>query len=256
MKICFLGTGASVSGGQRLNTSLLVKLEDENLLIDCSGFPEQALARHQITPKQISDLILTHSHVDHLYGLPSFLHAIRLLSLPDSGGSIRIHGLPETLDTARQLVDAFGLMEKSNPTAIQWFPLEQTESSVKLEIEGITVNTFPVCHGDKPCLGLELIQDSRHLVYSADSEVCSTLVDRLTVETTLIHDCGAGLGFEKMHAGAPSLARMLAKHPCQTVILCHLPFLEPGEKEVIAEIIQSTFTGQLLIPDDGDEVEI
>ncbi len=251
-----MGTGASVSGGQRLNTSLLIKGEQGNLLIDCSGFPEQALARHGVYPDRVDDIILTHAHVDHLYGLPSLIHGMRLYSLPDSGGQVSIHGLKDALEAARGLVDAFGLMEKVNATNIQWLPLTNPEGTIKTVVEGLTVNTFSVCHGDKPCIGLAVTQDTRHLVYSADSETCAAISQRLTANTTLIHDCGAGLGFEKMHAGAASLAHMLAKHPCQTVILCHLPHLEPGEQEKITEIIQSTFTGQLIIPNDGDEINI
>lgn len=252
MDVCFLGTGASYSRGKRQNTSLLIKAQKKRILIDCSGFPEFSLAKHNVKVSEISDVILTHSHVDHIYALPSLIHTIRLNLMPQGGGSVRLFALPETLRVTKDLIDVFGLREKKNPVRIDFKPLLSSEGYIDVDVEGIKIEYFCVCHGSTPTIGLSISENKNHLLFSSDSEICQSIIRRIKPSTILIHDCGSGMSPQNKHAGADELSKMLSNHPCKRLFLCHLPDLSEEKIDEIKKVIKYSFNGELIFPGDGD----
>jgi len=252
MKICFLGTGASYSGGKRLNTSILIKTDKGNLLIDCSGYPEYALAKHGVAVNEITDLVISHVHVDHTYALPSLLHSKRIQSLPQGGGKLHIHAPAEAIRPIQALVDVWGLREKKNGVALEFHGLggergKMVPNGLELDIE-----YFKVCHGEMPTVGISIMGSNSHLIYTADTEICPKVGDRIQRNTNIIHDCGAGLTPQSMHTSALELAEMLCRRPCRRVYLVHLPPASPKDLFEIQSMVQSAFSGQVHIPRDGD----
>ncbi len=83
MKILFLGTGTSTGIPQigcdcevcqssnpkdkRLRTSLLLKIDNVNILIDCGPDFRQQMLRYKV--KHLDAVLLTHHHYDHISGL-------------------------------------------------------------------------------------------------------------------------------------------------------------------------------------------
>lgn len=83
MKLLFLGTGTSTGIPQigcdcevcqsinpkdkRLRTSLLITIENKNILIDCGPDFRQQMLKYNI--KQLDAVLLTHHHYDHVSGL-------------------------------------------------------------------------------------------------------------------------------------------------------------------------------------------
>ena len=80
INLCFLGTGSAEPATNRNNLSFLVsdKAGDRMVLVDCSGAPVQTILRLGYQPEYLTDVILTHSHVDHIYALPSLVHTLWL----------------------------------------------------------------------------------------------------------------------------------------------------------------------------------
>ncbi|MFK4996787.1 MBL fold metallo-hydrolase [Bacillus sp. N9] len=60
-------------GKVRENTSLCVSTSKEHVLIDVSGNPSTRLKQKNIDLSDVSAIIFTHFHIDHVYGLPSLL---------------------------------------------------------------------------------------------------------------------------------------------------------------------------------------
>ena len=83
MKLLFLGTGTSTGIPQigcnckvcqsldpkdkRLRTSLLVSIDNKNILIDCGPDFRQQMLKYNI--KHLDAVLLTHHHYDHIFGL-------------------------------------------------------------------------------------------------------------------------------------------------------------------------------------------
>lgn len=73
MKVTFLGTGDAFHGGGRRHSSLLVEDEIGRFLVDCGATTPLALAHHQVDPRSLDAVILTHLHGDHFVGLAFLL---------------------------------------------------------------------------------------------------------------------------------------------------------------------------------------
>jgi ribonuclease Z len=253
MKVSFLGTGASHSGGSRLNTSLVIQEGGSCFMVDCSGTPEYSLKRANIDISQIDDLFLTHYHIDHIYALPSLVQVKRLLSFPKGGAKLRLYGNPDTLAVAEKLIDLFSLREKHKAVDIEFNLLEGEEGRIR--IGKADLEYFQVDHGGFPALGFCIRNLSCSLVYSGDSMVCPSVMDRLTPDTWLIHDC-AGLKGKRNHSDVRELARALQGKAIRKLILVHLPDLTAREEERMNRTIRESNNFDVYVPADGETISI
>src|SRR4030043_500857 len=112
-EIYFLGTGGWVATPQRDNTSVLLRAGAKLILIDCPGSVVAKIRKLNFDSREVSTIILTHVHPDHIYGLPSFVHSLIL-----DEGEIRLLGSEETVAFARRLLDLFGLRGTSGGTRV------------------------------------------------------------------------------------------------------------------------------------------
>lgn len=76
LDVCLLGTGGMMPLPNRWLTSLIVKLNGRNLLIDCGEGTQIAIKEAGWTFKQIDTICFTHFHADHISGLPGILLAM------------------------------------------------------------------------------------------------------------------------------------------------------------------------------------
>ena len=79
MKIVFFGTAGAIQSKDNTNVSFSVVEKKLSILVDSSGNPVQYLKREGIDPKKLDILILTHSHTDHIYAVPSLIHNLWLM---------------------------------------------------------------------------------------------------------------------------------------------------------------------------------
>src|SRR6185437_11708448 len=104
--VIFLGTAAALPTSDRGNTALAIPAEagSSGLLVDTGGDIYPALCRVRLAQDELSDLFITHAHIDHIGSLPSLIESYRL------GGRhapLHIFGLPEVIETVRQIVEIF-----------------------------------------------------------------------------------------------------------------------------------------------------
>jgi ribonuclease BN (tRNA processing enzyme) len=80
MLVKFLGCGDAFGSGGRLNTCFLVNRGDASFLIDCGASAMISIRRFGVDPNEIGAIVLSHLHVDHFGGLPSFVLDAQLVS--------------------------------------------------------------------------------------------------------------------------------------------------------------------------------
>ena len=73
LDVCLLGTGGMMPMPHRWLTSLMLRCEGSNLLIDCGEGTQIALKEVGWSPKPIDIMCFTHFHADHISGLPGML---------------------------------------------------------------------------------------------------------------------------------------------------------------------------------------
>lgn len=70
LDVILLGTSGTMPLPKRHLTSLFIKYNGHGILIDCGEGTQVALKSHGISCYDISHICLTHSHADHILGLP------------------------------------------------------------------------------------------------------------------------------------------------------------------------------------------
>ncbi len=76
MKITFFGTSHGVPEADRFCSCTLVETGNKKYLIDAGGPVTDMLIRRGIAPSEVTAIFVTHSHGDHVNGLPAFTDLI------------------------------------------------------------------------------------------------------------------------------------------------------------------------------------
>lgn len=185
-RVWVFGGGTALPSAQRDNTYLALEASGSVWLIDCGGSPYQNMLRARLSPKNLRGVILTHSHTDHIYGLPALLFQ---LSLGEYQGPLVIYGLDDTLRVARQVVAAFALGRHC--ASHRWCSVHvgDVDSSLLFDESGVQVWAGRVSHS-LPALGVRIEgADGGVLTYSGDTSPCSGLAALARGAHWLLHEC-------------------------------------------------------------------
>ena len=71
--VCLLGTGGMMPLTYRYLTSLYIRGNGTNVLIDCGEATQLAISKAELSTKPIDLILITHFHADHISGLPGLL---------------------------------------------------------------------------------------------------------------------------------------------------------------------------------------
>ena len=133
-------------------TSVLLRREGELFLFDCGEGTQVSLRRLNLRWKKISVIFVSHTHADHVTGIPGLL---MLSSQVDRDDPLYIIGPPritEYIEASRRVLDMYINYE----IVIR----EITDPGVVYEGDGFHVRAFPLRHA-KPCYGYALEEDER-----------------------------------------------------------------------------------------------
>jgi len=103
-RIVFLGTSRCLPTEHRDNTSILFETSNDSFLVDLSGKPFQKLLKCQTNLNNLNNILISHFHVDHCYGLPSLISSFQLSGRERE---LKIMGLPEVIKKLKNLMHAF-----------------------------------------------------------------------------------------------------------------------------------------------------
>ncbi|SNZ14810.1 RNAse Z [Natronoarchaeum philippinense] len=151
LRATFLGTGGAVPTTERNPPAIAVNREGDQLLFDCAEGTQRQMMRYG-TGFGVSHLFVTHTHGDHIYGIPGLLDT---LDFNDREDALTIHVPPGKKGELRAFIDAAG----ARPT----FPLrinEVRDGVVALARDEYEVRAFEVEHRTS-AVGYALVEDDR-----------------------------------------------------------------------------------------------
>jgi len=154
-----LGTGGMMPLPNRNLTSMLLRREGELFLFDCGEATQISLRQLNLKWKKISAILISHTHADHVTGLPGIL---MLSSQVERDEALVIIGPPkihEYIETNRRVLD----MHINYPIEIR----EIAQPHIPQEVyrkEGYRIRSFPMRHS-KTCVGYSLEEDVRPGVF-------------------------------------------------------------------------------------------
>jgi ribonuclease Z len=151
-----LGTGGMMPLPGRALTSVLVRREGELFLFDCGEGTQVSLRRLNLRWKKITSIFISHTHADHVTGLPGIL---MLSSQVDREEPLYIYGPPKI----REFVDA---MRRTLDMYINYEIVirELDGSSTVVQAEDYAIRAHPLVH-TKPCLAYGIQEHARPGVF-------------------------------------------------------------------------------------------
>lgn len=245
--VTFLGTSGALSGEKRDNTYLVFKRSKIVILVDCGGSPVQKLSKVGIDFTKIACIIITHGHVDHLYGLPSLLHSMVMWKrkIP-----LKIYCPLGIKGQIESLIGIFSLSKKSGfEIDIRGISLAREEFYVH---DGLRLYSIPAIH-NTPAIGIEIHYDDKKIIYSGDTAPNEALMEVSRRCDLLIHECNFFNKGTADHTNLSDIKMIITKTMPKRVILVHFGYMEDFSewKEVLEE-----YSGNVLLADDFMEIEI
>jgi len=127
-------------------------------MIDCGEGAQKEFQRRRLKFNKLNHIFITHTHGDHVLGLPGLLGT---LALSKCDGELTIHTFPDAIHLLKKMVDFFcGAL----PYSLRWEPIEVAERVI-FENKHLTVRTIPLAHR-VPAIGFvfEEKPKERHLI--------------------------------------------------------------------------------------------
>src|SRR5262245_21654524 len=178
-----LGSSGAVPTAARDTTALVVRAGRTVCLLDVGGSPVQKLRRVGIDPVGLSAVVVTHTHPDHVYGLPALIQCLLILGRQ---GPLPIYCRVEHVGLVGSLLGLFGLADDGLELPI--VPVEPREGVRLFETRDLVVTASPNVHGRMPNLAVRLDAGARGLVYSSDTRPCSEVEALARGASTLVHE--------------------------------------------------------------------
>src|SRR6056297_670030 len=152
LELFILGTGGMMPLPNRFLTSMLLRREGDLFLFDCGEGTQVSLRKLNLRWKKINTIFISHTHADHITGLPGIL---MLSSQVDRDEPLYIYGPPkikEYVESSRKVLDMY--------INYEIIVKEIDEEGIIYSGNGFNIKTFRLEHS-KPCVGYSLIEEKR-----------------------------------------------------------------------------------------------
>jgi ribonuclease Z len=240
-KLTFLGTASAVPDKDHHNTHFLLVSPDRVILVDCSGNPVVRLNQIGIDPLNLTDVVLTHFHPDHVSGLPLLLMDLWLLGREKR---LDIFGLQDVIDRTKKMMDLYEWQTWQGFYPVIFHSLNSEENTTLINTDQTKLWAFPVCHMI-PGIGLKIALTDSSICYSSDTAPCDAVLKMATSVDLLIHEAtGEGLG----HTSAEQAGKIAQQAGVKKLCLIHY---DPSmESEKLIAQAKTTFSGEVFIAND------
>jgi ribonuclease Z len=242
-KITILGSANAVAKADQQNAHLLFETSSRKIMVDCGDHSAASLAKAGVAINQITDLILTHFHADHVGSLPL---VIMDMWLEKRTSPLSIYGLAITIDKAKKLLDLFDWQKWANMFPVEFVAVGESGDPKMITDDEITVSALPVLHLI-PTIGLRFkFIGGRTITYSCDTEPCDNLNALADKADVLIQEA-AGPG--KGHTSPEQAGEIATSCGVKQLVLIHYESRQ-GKQYLLSEA-QAKFSGQVLVAEDG-----
>ncbi len=267
IEVTLLGTGNPLPDAQRAGAATLVRAGAVVLLCDAGRGVLQRLAAAGVLPLQLSAVLLTHLHSDHICDLNDVVTTHWVMSREPA--TLRIVGPRRT----QEVVD--GMLAMLQPDVeyrlahhedLTWSPqldVREHDDGLVLDEARVTVTAAATDHRPvEPTLGYRIEHEGSVVVLAGDTVPCAGL-DALCadadvyVQTVLRDDLVSMVPMQRFrdtidyHSTVVQAAQTAARNRVRTLVLTHyVPTPPPGALEEWRTIAAEHFDGEIVAGDD------
>lgn len=220
------------------------------ILIDAGGNLPARLDRANLKPDKVTDIIITHSHPDHTYGLPFLSH-----SFYHDHREVTCWSNSEAIPRLKDNLEAFDLQEPDKYLSIEFSEVPTHEPANLKILSTLEIRSFPTNH-TRESFGITLKSQNQKITYTADTGPINNFESIAEDTDILIHDCQGLQGyrryFEGSHTSALELGRIADKLQVDVLVPFHHNLEEiPGGWEEIGTEIRENYDGNVIYPRQG-----
>jgi len=228
-KLTILGSSNAIASKDSENTHMVLVGEERIVMVDCVNNPIRRLEQAGVDFMDLTDLILTHFHPDHVSGVPLLLMDMWLRGRKKP---IHIYGLHYTLDRMEKLMAMYSWDEWPNFFHVAFHRIPTSEHIKLLDCDEFTILSSPVRHLI-PTLGLrfEFKNSKKTLAYSCDTEPCVEVIRLASGADILIHEAS---GASRGHSSAEQAGQVATQAEVGKLYLIHYPTGDFANENMIA----------------------
>lgn len=245
-ELVFVGTGEALDPALP-NTSLLVR-GPQTLLLDCGYAVPHAFWRITRDVELLDAIWISHTHADHVFGLPALLLWMRL------GGRRRPLTLLCGPNQAATIAQVLELGYPGSYAPHKCYPIELVELR---RDDGNRFGDFDlrIAPSAHPIVNYAVRLEApgmRSLVYSGDGHPTEATCELCRGAAVLVHECFfPGATGQRKHGDVDSCVELARASAVETLVLLHF---ESEHKQAITErareLVRDDF--ELLLPTPGD----
>ncbi|GAB4480605.1 MAG: MBL fold metallo-hydrolase [Anaerolineae bacterium] len=185
-KLIILGSASAVPSAEHENTHMVLIGEQSVVLIDCTGRALVSLGKAGVGVEDLTDVILTHFHPDHVSGMPGLLMSAWLMGRKNP---LRVYGLHHCLQRVEDLMMAFHWEDWTGFFPVAFHHIPEQEDIPVLDNNDFRITGSPVRHY-VPTMGLRVLVKKTGYVfaYSSDTVPCPETVRLARGADLLIHE--------------------------------------------------------------------
>lgn len=243
-KVIILGSSDAIPTKGSENTHLVIVGIERMLLIDSVSNPILRLEEAGLDFNDLTDIIVTHFHPDHVSGVPLLLMDMWLMGRQKP---LNIYGLHYTLDRIEGLMGFYNWSEWPDFFPVIFHRIPSREMSQVLDCPDFKIHASPV-HHMIPNIGLriEFSQSQKVMAYSCDTEPCQEVVRLSEGADVLIHEAaGAAPG----HSSAKQAGEIAQQAEVGKLYLIHYPTGKFAKGDLVAEA-RTSFPGEVVLAKD------
>jgi ribonuclease Z len=260
-RVVLLGTGTPAPSLDRLGPSTLVEAGVEKLIFDVGRGVYVRLNQLGVAFPDITGILFTHLHSDHVSGLPDLWLTGRFAGKPrvtsvDVWGPAGTQGMISHLAQAYQ----FDLTSRKHlPPAQGSLVAHEIAEGTVFSRNGVTVSAFLVDHGGvAPAFGYRIDYGGRSVVLSGDTRFSPHLIEKSVGVDLIVHEVAAVAATAStadtqrimgLHLTPEEAGTVFAKVRPKLAVYSHILTFGVAADELISRT-RSTYSGPLVVGTD------
>jgi ribonuclease Z len=270
--LIMLGTGTPVPDASAWGPASAVVAGGRLFLVDAgAGVSRRLAAAGFPRVKQVEAAFLTHLHSDHTLGYPDLIFTTWIMGRRQP---LAVYGPPGLRRMTDAILDAWrddvdvrvkGLERETR----EWLHVDATEirAGVVYDRDGVKVTAIPVPHGDWQAFAYRFDLPGRSMTFSGDTAPNPALVKAARGTDILVHEVYNGKRvapearpggefwpqyLRAYHTSDAELARIASEVKPGLLVLNHVLRLGGTDAEILQNIREAGYKGQVVIAKDLD----
>jgi ribonuclease Z len=210
------------------------------ILIDCGGNPIRRILEAGCSYDQLTDVVLTHFHPDHISGLPLLIMDLWILGRTSP---LVIHGPDHVIKRVEEMVKLFEMDQWDGLYQIDYRPVEIQSGMEIIKNSEFVFRTIPADH-TIPALGYQIEHNNSdfRMVISGDTSPTEELVQAARDVDVLIHEAG---GAFQGHTSAQQAGQIAQKSGVGKLYLVHFSLHNQSRQDLV-RAAQTEYSGEVI----------